>query len=320
MQCRTLGRTGLRVSAISLGTVELGLDYGIAAPGERLKPDEHDATTFLNFALDSGVNLIDTARGYGESERIVGQALAARRAEFTLLSKIRSGPAAQVREHVRESLTSLRTNVIDIMMIHCLAGEISPDSETVETLLDLRKAGDIRFIGASVYGNAAATACIECGSFDCLEIAYSVLDRRPEESVFPMADRANIGIIARSVLLKGALSERYRFLPDQLQSLKACVQKLSTIAGSVSGLPEMAYRYVLATEPPNSVLVGTASRAELAACIGYTASSALPCAQLEAIRSVNPDDERWLNPGNWPGDNFPKPAKPWSMELQRSGK
>lgn len=309
MRQRPLGRTGLQVSEISLGTVELGLDYGIAAPGESLRPAEEDAVSFLNFALDSGINLIDTARAYGESERIVGHALKSRRAEFILLSKIRSGPPAKVRQNVRESLTRLQTNVIDIMMIHCLADEITPDRKTVDALLELKKNGDIRFIGASVYGTEAALAAIECGWFDCLEIAYSVLDRRPETSVLDAARSANIGIIARSVLLKGALTERYRYLPEGLHSLKVCVEQLSTVASSVSALPELAYRYVLGIEPPHSVLVGTASRSELTACIEYARKGPLSAEQLQAIHGVEIDEDRWLNPGNWPGDSFPKPAK-----------
>jgi aryl-alcohol dehydrogenase-like predicted oxidoreductase len=300
MRLRKLGRTGLQVSEISLGTVELGLDYGIATPGETLKPDESEASAFLHFALDSGINLIDTARAYGESERIVGQALHARRGEFVLLSKLRSGPASQVREQVHQSLVHLRTDVIDIMMIHCLADEINPDSETVEELRRHQKSGRIRFIGASVYGSAAAMAVIQCGWFDCLEIAYSVLDRRPEECVLEAARQANVGVIARSVLLKGALTERYKLLPEALQSLKKCVEELSRIAGSISSLPEFTYRYVLGHEPPHSVLAGTARRQELTACIAYAERGPLPSDQMYRVNGVQIDDERWLNPGNWP--------------------
>jgi aryl-alcohol dehydrogenase-like predicted oxidoreductase len=299
MRRRILGRTGLPVSEISLGTVELGLDYGIAAPGETLKPDEREASEFLHFALDSGINLVDTARAYGESEQIVGKALRSRRTEFILLSKIRSGPGDQVRRHVYESLARLQTDVIDVMMIHCLADEITPDSETVGALLDLKKSGSIRFIGASVYGSAAAMAAIECGWFDCLEIAYNLLDRRPENGVLEAAHRADIGIIARSVLLKGALSERYKHLPEGLRELKDCVEKLAEAAGSLSSLPGMAYRYVLGHEPPHSVLVGTARRKEVNACVDYARKGALTSDQNRAIRGVSLTDDRWLNPGNW---------------------
>src|SRR5579872_5720532 len=112
MRNRILGRTGLAISELSLGTVELGLAYGIAAPGETLKPGEQQAAALLHTALDRGINLIDTARAYGESERIIGRVLKSRRREFVLLSKVRPGRAEEVRRSVRESLSNLQTDVI----------------------------------------------------------------------------------------------------------------------------------------------------------------------------------------------------------------
>ena len=79
MNYRRLGRTGLQVSEIGLGTVELGLDYGVPVAGEHLRPPEEHAARLLNQALDLGVNFIDTARAYGASEEIIGRALKGRR-------------------------------------------------------------------------------------------------------------------------------------------------------------------------------------------------------------------------------------------------
>ena len=70
MPMRTLGRTGLEVSAFALGTVELGLDYGIQAPGHSGRPVREDAIRLVHYALDAGINLIDTARAYGNSEEL----------------------------------------------------------------------------------------------------------------------------------------------------------------------------------------------------------------------------------------------------------
>lgn len=90
MNYRRLGRTNLQVSEISLGTVELGMDYGIPVQGEQRRPSEADAARTLNCALDLGVNLIDTARAYGNSEAIIGRALKSRRNEYILATKIAS--------------------------------------------------------------------------------------------------------------------------------------------------------------------------------------------------------------------------------------
>src|SRR4051812_15861402 len=90
MKYRRLGRTGFEVSQISLGAVEIGMPYGITQNGSSPVPDEGAAGRLLNHALDVGVNFIDTARAYGESEAIIGRSLHRRRHEFFLTSKVMS--------------------------------------------------------------------------------------------------------------------------------------------------------------------------------------------------------------------------------------
>ena len=298
MRRKTLGRTNLEISELSLGTVELGLDYGIDA----IRPSEGEACDLLHFALDRGINLIDTARAYGDAERIIGRALEHRRHEYVLISKVlpHPGQPAEVRSQVETSLATLRTDHVDVMMIHCRVGQVLPDSETLEQLDKLRQEGKIRFIGSSVYGPEAATAAVDCGWFDCIEVGYSALDRRIETQMLALAEAKGIGVIARSVLLKGALSERYLLLPEALHSLKECIRQLAQLAGSASRLPELAYRYVCSGPLPHSALIGTASRAEIDACIGYLELGPLSPEEIHSIQSIHLDDDRWLNPGNWP--------------------
>jgi aryl-alcohol dehydrogenase-like predicted oxidoreductase len=299
---KRLGRTNLEVSALSLGTVELGLDYGIANGGEARRPSESEARDLLHFALDRGINLIDTARAYGDAERIIGRALKERRHEYVLISKIlpKSGLPAEVVSQVETSLATLQTDHIDVMMIHCRAEQTLPDEETFEELDKLRQAGKIRFIGSSVYGPDAAMASVSCGWFDCIEVGYSLLDRRIESAMLPLAESNDVGVIARSVLLKGSLTERYLLLPETLNPLKDCIRQLARLTGSASRLPEFAYRYVSSRPLPHSALIGTASRAEIDACIGYLELGSLAPEEIRAVQSVRLDDERWLNPGNWP--------------------
>ncbi len=299
---KRLGRTGLEVSELSLGTVELGLDYGIAREGEQRRPDEEGAKELLHFALDQGINLIDTARAYGDAERIIGNAIGKRRHEYVLVSKVlpKPGRSAEVRSQIDSSLAALRTDHIDIMMIHSRADQIEFDNETLEQLNQSRQEGKIRFIGSSVYGPDAAAAAVVSDQFDCIEVGYNLIDRRVEGELLTLAASAGVGVIARSVLLKGALSERYLLLPDTLGSLKECIRRLAQVAGSVSCLPALAYRYVACQSLPHSALVGTASRAEIEACIGYLKLGPLSSEEIRAVHSIHLEDERWLNPGNWP--------------------
>jgi aryl-alcohol dehydrogenase-like predicted oxidoreductase len=293
MRRKKLGRTNLEVSELSLGTVELGLDYGIDAT----RPSEDEACDLLHYAIDRGINLIDTARAYGDAERIIGRALKNRRHEYVLIGKVLP---SEVRSQVETSLATLKTDHIDLMLIHCRAEQTLPDRETFEELDKLRQAGKIRFIGSSVYGPEAATAAIHSGWFDCIEVGYSVLDRRIETGVLALAESKDVGVIARSVLLKGSLSERYLLLPEALHSLKECIRQLAQIAGSPSRLPELAYRYVCGRSLPHSALIGTASRAEIDACIGYLERGPLSPEEIRAVQSIHLENERWLNPGNWP--------------------
>lgn len=304
---RTLGRTGLQVSVISLGTVELGLDYGIAGEG---RPDDAEAARLLHRALDLGINLIDTARAYGESERRIGSALASRRQEYVLASKVPtfragnlSGAALRARAaaSIRESLAALRTDMIDIMMIHAGAREAIAGGEVSQALDDARRAGLVRFTGASVYGPEDALAAIRSGEFDCLEIAYSLLDRRAESAVLAAAAEAGVGVIVRSVLLKGALTHRYTLLPETLAQVKVTVEAAMAAAGvTVEGLPELAYRYVLGNTLAHTALVGTRHAAEMEAAVAFAARGPLPGEVAQALHALPAIEEHWLNPGNWP--------------------
>lgn len=298
MKYRQLGRTGFTVSEISLGTVEIGMPYGIAENGTLHCPDESDAARLLHRALDLGVNLIDTARAYGESEAIIGRTLRNRRKEFILVSKALPD---RVTASAHESLRLLQTDVIDLMMIHSAPADVIGRGDAFEALDGLKRKGYIRAIGASVYGEDAALTAIDAGGYDCLQIAYSVVDRRPEARLLSQADRNGVGLVARSVLLKGALSERRRHLPDTLSGLKSAVQRMQVLAIRENmSLPELAYRYVLSQRLPHTALVGTASIAELEQAVDFAARGPLSSRQADEIRSLPMPHPHDLNPGNWP--------------------
>lgn len=310
MRYRELGRTGFKVSEISLGTVEIGMPYGIPENGKLTVPDEQAGAKLLNFALDHGINFLDTARAYGESEAFIGRALRHRRKDFYLASKVisRHGEVVtdqQIRDHtvasVHESLRQLETDCIDLMMVHCRAAEIVPDPAQFQTLVDLKQEGKIRSIGASVYGEEAALQTIAHGGFDCLQIASSLLDRRCESTVFDLAQKRAVGLVARSVLLKGALTDRYRFLSPALGELKSTIQRVESLAHREQiSLPEMAYRYILSQDMPQSALVGTASIEELKQTMEFAVRGPLSENVLTELRSIPMPSPQDLNPGNWP--------------------
>ena len=310
MNRRRLGRTGIQVSEISLGTVEIGLDYGIPVADEERLPSRATAERLLNSALDLGCNLIDTARAYGASEEIIGHALKSRRHEYTLATKVRhyeeaglsSAALRQAVEHsVAESLRALQTDVADILHVHSATVEVIRRGEITAILQHLQQQGHIRFIGATTYSEAASVAALEDGRFDCLQIAYNLLDRRPEAAVFPLARQCDAGIIVRSVLLKGALTHRSVYLPAELDELKTAVARLQTLLEATEmSLPELAYRYVLAHPDVSTALVGTGRLEELEASLEYSRRSSVPDDILRRIRQVVVRDHAQLDPSTWP--------------------
>jgi aryl-alcohol dehydrogenase-like predicted oxidoreductase len=308
MKLRWLGNTTLKASEIALGTVEIGLDYGIPTDGQHRRPEEQDAARFLNEALDLGINFLDTAQAYGTSEEIIGRALKHRRNDYILATKLapvstadltNGGLRHKVRASVEESLRKLQTDRIDMLLIHSAPMAVVQGAEELLGFMrELQHEGHVRHIGASVYEEAGPEA-LRRGGMECLQIAYNPLDRSPEEVTLPLASKTGVGIVVRSVLLKGAITARYRNLPDQLMELKRGADALDVLAREAGiTLPELAYRYVL--EADVVALCGTARLEELRAAVDYAERGPLSPDLVARIREIDVADRRVLNPSTWP--------------------
>lgn len=298
-----LGSTDLRVSRLGLGTLAFGRNFGVPIQGSMTMPSASDSSQILQLALDMGIKLIDTARTYGESEALIGKAIGHRRQEYVLASKVMPFPdePQRVRESVEESLRTLRTDVLDLVQVHCSVTDVMPDPSTTNVLLELKRSGEIRYVGASVYGTAQATAAMESMQFDCLLIAYNVLDRRMEKALLPEAGKAKMGILARSVLMKGALTERVERLPQKLSSLKMAARELDRLAAEeVECLPELAYRYALSEPVIASTLAEVTSLRELEQAIRWTSRGPLSSELLSQIREMPILPAELLTPAFWP--------------------
>jgi aryl-alcohol dehydrogenase-like predicted oxidoreductase len=313
MDYRILGRSGLRVSALALGTVELGLEYGIALPGEAARPSEAEGVRLVHAALDAGITLIDTARAYGTSEEVLGAALRGRRHQVVLATKVRTqeldgttptGDALRrtMRASLEASLRALRTEYVDLWQIHNVDEALLAEREAVAAAFDeARRAGLVRAVGGSTYGAEAPLAALEAGLFDVLQVTYSVLDQRLEERVFPAAAAHDVGLVVRSVLLKGALTARGDYLPEHLAPLRDRSRAFrALVAARGGGLTPVqgAIAFALGHPQIGSTLVGVRNQDELHEALGALSRplGAELRADLAALRIDEPD---LLNPSTW---------------------
>lgn len=290
---RVLGRTGLEVTELAYGAMELR-----GAPKGRDLVDE-DVGLLLNTVLDSGITLIDTSIDYGLSEELIGRHVGHRRDEFVLASKCgcplvedpdlptRMGPHDYSRENivagVEQSLRRLRTDHLDVLQVH-----LTPSRETLEaddvvaTLHDLQASGKVRFIGMSGI-LPHLDDHIAMGVFDVFQIPYSVVQPQHAEAIAAAA-ASGAGVIVRGGAARGVPSggERATERNPDLTDVwgRAGLQEL---LGGMSAM-EFTLRATLSHPGMTTNIVGTLNPDHLAENIAATGRGPLPHDVLEEAR------------------------------------
>ncbi|MEU1966459.1 aldo/keto reductase [Micromonospora sediminicola] len=296
MQYRTLGRTGVQVSTLALGTMNIGPIGGTT---------QAEADALVGAALDAGVNLVDTADVYGNglSEEMVGRALAGRRDDVVLATKAalpmgedrnrRGGSRRWLVTALEDSLRRLGVDHVDLYQIHRW-DPTTDDEETLAALTDLRQAGKIRYFGTSTY---PAHRLVEAqwtarehhlGRYVTEQPSYSILQRGIEAHVLPVTQRYGLGVLVWSPLASGWLSgairadreiatHRSTFMPQRFdpavpanQARMDAVERLATVADEAGlTLIQLALGFVTAHPAVTGALIGPRTtehlRAQLAA-------------------------------------------------------
>ncbi len=218
MKYRTLGKTGLHVSVVGLGTWQFGGEWG-----KDFEQSEVDA--MFHRARELGVNLIDTAECYGDhtSERLIGAAIERDREKWIVATKfghkflsymnrIDTRTADTMRQELEASLAALRTDYIDVYQYHSWGDDTFFNDDVQAELEKQKSAGKIRHIGNSV-GKNSNTKQIEASTrkgIEVIQIIYNRLDRAPEETTFPICIEQKLGVLARVPLASGFLSGKYK--------------------------------------------------------------------------------------------------------------
>ena len=283
MKYRTLGKTGLRVSIVGLGTMVHAGHFGPMKDSESLEA--------IETALELGVNFIDTSDAYGAGygETLLGNAFKGKRDKIVIATKggnVMVGPNRgklifepdYISRVMDESLRRLQTDYIDLYQLHNPTVEVIERGAVWEVLERAKKAGKIRHYGVSINSMEEGTAAVKDGRAETIQVEYNLLAQEPAETFFPAAQQANIGVIARVPLKRGILtgklkqSDEQRFQGEDVRARSfkgeafaqelAKAEQLKFLAhGPVQSLGQAAIAFCIA-HPAVSLVIPGARNAE----------------------------------------------------------
>lgn len=297
MKYRTLGKTGLKVSEVGMGTWQLaGQPWGWDVP------DEAESLRALHRYIELGGNFIDTAWAYGRSEsnrklgrhsaeELIGTFLkqSGFRDKVVLASKIapKNGkwpawknipisevfPDAYIEQMVDDSLKNFKVDTIDLMQLHVWQDSFARDDGWKNTIQKITQSGKVRFWGISIndYQPKNCLNTLDTGLIDTVQCIFNIFHQKPTETLFPYAKTHNIGLIARVPLDEGGLTGRislateftdpmrsYIFSKDRRNELVKRIDSLKTLLGiEAKELPELALRFILSWNEVSTVIPGT---------------------------------------------------------------
>jgi aryl-alcohol dehydrogenase-like predicted oxidoreductase len=324
MQYRTLGSTGLKVSEIGFGAWAIGGTSEAAGTqwgwGET---PEADAIAAIHRARDLGVNFFDTADVYGggRSEEILGKALAGDWDKVFIASKFgnvvrHDRPAKDwSREHIMHaceaSLKRLKKDTIDLYQLHNPTDYDIRHGDWPETLELLQKHGKIRWYGVSVFLPEEAVAVLGRGKAQVIQLAYNPLRLEMDENVLPLAQRKNVGIIARVPLYYGILSGKFKpdthfprndhrshtLPPATMRELVPRAERLRELAGIAkddsAAFAQWALKFILSNPAISTVIPGARNPEQAEMNTSASDGNLLLQEQVDAVRKLWREDS-WL--------------------------
>jgi aryl-alcohol dehydrogenase-like predicted oxidoreductase len=281
------------------------MPYGFRGGDRYAPPDRASAVRLIHRALDLGINILDTAPVYGESEAIIGEALRGVRERPFIATKVNiagANAAAAFRGSIEKSLRQLGADTLDLLQIHYATVDILRREDVLRHVEDAVSSGKIRFAGTSVYFAEEARIALAQPFYRTLQVPLSFLDRSMMPEMIPQAHAAGVGLLARSAFLRGALIDYPTDLPEKLQPLRQAAVRAVAIAGDkVRGCAELALRFCLSVSGISTVLIGVRSMAELEMNAAAAALGPLDDETMRLVSTVGVDDETLLSPVNWTG-------------------
>jgi aryl-alcohol dehydrogenase-like predicted oxidoreductase len=307
METQRFGNTGMEVSVLGLGTAEIGFE----------KVAERTLDAIFGVAFDMGINVIDTAAMYGDSEKKIGRALRGRRSRCFLCTKCgRHAPRRRsilgfyeyahwqaqrlmrsvdeqesfdwsphiLEWNIDQSLRRLGVDCIDVILLHSCSEETLRRGVVIEVLHRARQAGKVRYIGYSGDGLAALYA-IQCRQFDVLETSINIADQEALDLTVPLAIQHGMGVIAKRPVANGLWKSSHR---PEFSGNHAYWDRLRELQYDFlqdGRAFETALRFTLSVSGVHAAIVGTANPAHLRQDAESAAAGILAKDQFDAIRA-----------------------------------
>ena len=291
METHRFGKTGLDVSILGFGGGPVGF----------LNTDREQVSGILNSLLDRGINLIDTAAGYPGSEEAIGEGVGHRGDEYVLISKCgrafedldgAAWSAQVIDQTVDRALRRLRTDHLDVMLLHSCDLDTLQRGEAIGALVSARDAGKIRFLGYSG-DNEAALYAAGLGEVAVIETSVNICDQRNMDTVLPVAVQNDIGVLAKRPIANAAwrdASEQGGMYANYAQTYNDRLVRMSITPADLgfpgepsAAWPEIALRFTL-SQP--GVTVGTTKLANAERNLEIASRGALPEDAVAALRAA----------------------------------
>lgn len=294
-----------RFSSLMVGTAQFGLPYGIANTSGQ--PPYEVARDILAYAVENGVNTLDTAPGYGQSEEVLGKAIAelGLRDRLIVVSKIKhmaddfpaENAAGFLEQSVLQSLQRLGLESLPVCLFH-----VEENFRHIEELIKLRDRGLVQHVGVSAMTPPRALSALDSGLCEAMQLPASMLDQRfLRAGVFDTAQARQTAIFVRSVYLQGLILMEEADIPEEVHAAVPVLRALRSIAAQAGlSLAELASRFILSLPGVTSVIAGVESVTQIKENIALVQRGPLPEEIVRAITEAVPEfPEIIVNPRLW---------------------
>ncbi len=285
-----------------MGTVQLGLDYGIN--NQLGKPDLNNSFEILQTAYNSGISFLDTAEAYGDAVDIIGKFHAEKKVEFNIISKFGSIKSeTDLNKNISETLTKLNQNSLYAYLFHSPSDikKLQTLPKLVSQLNDLKSGGKIKKIGISIYTNDDFEQAIKNPLIELIQFPFNVFDNNNKRlEILKKAKDNGKEVHCRSVFLQGLFYKKPNEIPNKLTPLIPYLEVLNSISKKLNlTITELALNYALSNPYIDKVLIGVDSVNQLNQNISNINFN-LTQSDFKLIdENINIKEEELLYPYNW---------------------